>query len=156
MTSSFIVVADRGRLRMFAIENDAGSERLTSLADSLLVEPRLKASEKNSDRAGARDNSGDGIPATSTGEQMLAEREAEKRMLKFIGDSINALLHEHDVRRWLFAAPPEVHAAILDHVDSQFKNCLEESIKLDLVNVPIAELAQHFRLGQHAETDFRG
>ena len=60
---------------------------------------------------------------------------------------MNALLQEHHVERWYFAAPSEVNSAILEHVDSSFKAGLEENIKLDLVNVDMENLAGHFNIG---------
>jgi hypothetical protein len=153
MNQTFLVIADRGRLRMFSVEAAGARQRLTSLADTEMVEPRLKISEKYADQAGRRDNPGDSMEFGSTNEQLTIGLEEDKRLFEHIGKSINALLHEHAAERWLFAAPSEVNAAILQHVDSSLKAGLEENLKLDLVNVPNDELAQHFRINLGATTE---
>ncbi|HYF34474.1 MAG TPA: host attachment protein [Prosthecobacter sp.] len=146
MAHPFIVIADRGRLRMFSVEQVAAHLRLRPLADTQMVEPRLKTSEKYSDQAGSRDNPGDGMQFSGTDEQLTVGLEEDKRLFEHIGKSINALLHEHAVERWVFAAPAEVNAAILQHVEGKLKDRLEENVKRDLVNVDLENLARHFTI----------
>jgi hypothetical protein len=146
MSQLFIVIADRGRLRMFSAESTEARLRLRSLADTQLVEPRLKTSEKYADQAGRRDNPGDAMTFGSTNEQLTVGIEEDKRIFEHLGKSINALLHEHAAERWVFAAPSEVNNAILESVDASLKARLEENLKLDLVNVPTDEVAGHFNI----------
>ena len=146
MPTPFIIVADRGRLRMFASEKVNGRQRLRSLADARLVEPHLKASEKYSDQAGARSNNGDGLDFKGSDENMRLGIEEDKRIFEQVGHRINALLHEHAAERWMFAAPAEINGSILNFVEKPLVAKLQRNLQRDLVNVEPADLPSHFDL----------
>jgi hypothetical protein len=156
MAQPFIILADRGRVRMFAVEEVTGRHRLRSVADTLMVEPRLKISEKYADHAGARSHTGNGaIDFKNSDEQLGIGREEDKRLFEFIGDKINALLQEHGVERWHFAAPSESNASILEHVDPRLRSRLGENVKKDLVNVEIDNIAGHFNISLTLKAEAR-
>jgi len=119
MAPPFIVIADRGHLKFLAVETAGERQRFRTLSDTLMVEPRLKISERYSDQAGALQNSGD-------------------------GHGINALLEEHAVERWAFAAPPEHNAAILDQVLPHWRQRLGKNVQRNLVNSDQETVAKNF------------
>ena len=144
MAPPFIVIADRGHLKFLAVETAGERQRFRTLSDTLMVEPRLKISERYSDQAGALQNSGDGINASSTPEQLRAGIEENKRLYERIGHGINALLEEHAVERWAFAAPPEHNAAILDQVLPHWRQRLGKNVQRNLVNSDQETVAKNF------------
>jgi len=58
------------------------------------------------------------------------------------------LLQEYDVDHWMFAAPQEINAAILDHVETRWNDRLERNIFRDLVNQEASVLEEHFGMFQ--------
>jgi hypothetical protein len=156
MAQPFIILADRGRLRMFAVEEVTGRRRLRSVADTLMVEPRLKISEKYADHAGARSPGGNGsIDFKNSDEQLGISREEDKRLFEFIGQNINALIQEHGVERWHFAAPSESNAAILEQVDPRYRARMGDNVKKDLVNVEVDNIADHFNINLTLKAEAR-
>ncbi|MDZ4286823.1 MAG: host attachment protein [Prosthecobacter sp.] len=150
MATPFIVVADRGRLRMFSVETVGPRHRLRSLADVQPIASHLKIGEKYTDQAGARDNSGDALNAKGTLEKPRIAIEENKRLLEWLGKNITTLLREHGAENWMFAAPPEVNNAILEYVDSALKTRLTKNISRDLVNSDIENVAKQFGISLQA------
>lgn len=144
MPITFIIVADRGRLRMFSLDNSTEHPHLQPITDLRQTESHLKAGDKYSDRAGSFGNTSSAVQSTGAKENMGIELEEEKRLFTRIGQQITTLLQEHGAQRWLFAASAEINAAILDHVDPVWHASLERNIYRDLVHLDGDALQLHF------------
>jgi hypothetical protein len=49
------------------------------------------------------------------------------------------------VEGWSFAAPSEIHKAIVDLLPNEVRDRIVEHVKSDLVRTEAADLRQHFR-----------
>jgi hypothetical protein len=157
MPAIFIVIADRGHLRMFSKDKEdvAGRCRFRAITDLHMKEVHQKADDKYTDQAGSFGNPGVGVDAKGSSERMGVGLEDEKRLLERIGRQITALLQEHGAERWMFAAPSEINATILSHVDPVWNERLVHNVPRDLVHVQMDGLEVHFGALPKAGTSTR-
>jgi hypothetical protein len=72
-------------------------------------------------------------------------RLSPKRALTFLRIAHALKPSDVDSRRVLFAAPAEIHAAIVDLLPGDVRQRIVEHVKSDLVKVEPARLISHFR-----------
>jgi hypothetical protein len=126
---SLLVVTDRGRLVSY-LTDEAGEPRMFS--STTFMEGTRKLSERVTDQAGAFPNAG-GI-GTSTAERLPLEAEIEVRCFRSIAEEVDQLLATEEVATWGFAAPAEIHGAILDLLSREALERLAVQVRLDLVH----------------------
>jgi hypothetical protein len=126
---SLLVVADRGRLLSY-LTGDKPVPQLFS--SSTFKEGTKKLSELVTDQAGAFPNTGS--VGTSSAERLPLEAELEVRCFRRIAEEIDHLLATDEVTTWGFAAPSEIHGAILDFLSRDALERLAAQARLDLVN----------------------
>jgi hypothetical protein len=126
---SLLIVADRGRVRAYLTADAAVPSLLTSTS---FPEGTGKLSELVTDQAGAFPNTGS--VGTSSAERLPLKAEIEVRCFRRIADEIDHLLATRDVTTWGFAAPSEIHGAILDLISRDALERLASQVRLDLVN----------------------
>jgi hypothetical protein len=145
-TPPFIIVADRGLLKAYAVENTPARPAMPRLIGTLhLSEPHQRYAEKFSDQAGSFPNGGTGGQGNSVAERMTLDAEGEMRAFRRIAEEITALLQTHRPERWAFAAPSEINGAILNGLKPEWKERLSRNIPRDLVKIAAPELLAHFQ-----------
>lgn len=154
-SSHYIVIADRGHLKIFLERSAPGQSTpgLNEVQSLDFPQGRVSYVDNESDMAGRFQGSkqlgrGAGTPTARTGmsidERLPMEREAGRRQVDDVAKAIESFLQDHPTATWDFAAGPSGHNAILDHLSSQTKSRLRSSIPKNLVNQPTAELLGHF------------
>lgn len=150
MKSSFIIVADRGNLKAFRVEQvpNGRPPRLQLVQAFTLTEAHMKISEMNTDMAGR-------FPVGSTPSQSqgrhqngIAERhldiEIDKRIIKQLAEHISSVLRAEQPRSWSLAAPATINRALLEELEPAFVRLLANNIQADLVNVETSGLLDRF------------
>jgi hypothetical protein len=139
----FFVVADRGHIKAYHIEQSAGCSAAATLAEKLdLDEAHLKYEKRFTDQAGAfPSRSAPGI-ANGAAERMSMEGENNVRIYKHLAQQLVEWLKRYQPKFWGFAAPCEINHAVLHELPPEYHKNLILNLKHDLVKVPAAELLQ--------------
>jgi hypothetical protein len=78
----------------------------------------------------------------------VAERhydvENDRRLTKQLAQHIGQILRGQHVEWWSFAAPADIHEAIVNQLDPSVRNRIAEHVSADLVKIPASELLDHF------------
>jgi len=126
---SLLIVTDRGRMLSY-LTGDGGVPQLFS--STTFGEGTKKLSDLVTDRAGAFPNTGN--HGTSSAGRLSLIAEMEVRGFRNIAEEIDHLLATGEVTTWGFAAPSEIHGAILDFLSRDALERLATQVRLDLVN----------------------
>jgi len=73
------------------------------------------------------------------------ETETHRRIQKQLADQIVKIVSRNGKQGWSFAAPAEIHAAIIDLLPAAVRNRIVEHVKSDLVKTEPSKLPAHFR-----------
>ena len=141
---SLLIVADRGQLLAYAIDRSTRMPSLRLIDSTEFAEGHQRLSEQVTDKAGAFPVTGSGGQANAAAERMTLVAELDTRTLRRVADRITALLKEHCVESWDFAAPAEINRAILNSLQPSLRERLAQNLPLDLTHVPSKELLGHF------------
>ncbi|HEX5176381.1 MAG TPA: host attachment protein [Chthoniobacteraceae bacterium] len=150
MKSSFFIVVDRGNLKAYRAEKVPADRppRMQLVHALTLAEAHLKPTDIFTDEAG-------GFPTQTGagGRQMvqgnsIAERhydvENDRRLTKQLAQHIGKILRGQDVELWSFAAPADIHEAIVNQLEPSVRNRIAEHVAADLVKIPASDLLEHF------------
>jgi hypothetical protein len=146
--TSLIIVADRGSLKAYRVDETptrGPSLRLIQAFD--LTDAHGKLVDKVTDLAGrfpVSDGAG-GRHANSIAERTQLETETDRRIHKQLADQIVKIIDRSGKEGWSFAAPAEIHGAIVDLLPRAARDRIVEHVKSDLVKIESAKLASHFR-----------
>lgn len=141
---SFLIVADRGRLLSYRVDN-TGRSRTPRLVESLeLTEGRQQLREIVTDRMGGFPNVGTMGQGNSSAERMALVDELSLRTVRNIAGRMTEFLDKHSPEAWSFAAPCAINSTILEEMPSRWRNRLSHNRPLDLTKVPANELLDHF------------
>jgi hypothetical protein len=149
MKSSFFIVADRGNLKAYRAEKVPADRRprMQLVQAFTLTEAHLKPTDIFTDEAGAFPASGAGarqsFQVNSTAERHY-EVETDRRLVKQLAEHISSVIRQEKVDWWSFAAPSEIHDAVVEQLDPALRNHIAEHVASDLVNTPPPELLDHF------------
>ncbi|HYY12828.1 MAG TPA: host attachment protein [Chthoniobacterales bacterium] len=147
--TSFVIVADRGSLKAFRVEETPTRGPSLQLVQAFnLTDAHGKLSDKLSDLAGrfpVTNGAGAHRGAASIAERTQLENETDRRIYKQLADEITKVVSENSTEGWSFAAPAEMHSAIVDLLPARVRDRIIEHVKSDLVKVEPAKLAAHFR-----------
>jgi Protein required for attachment to host cells len=145
--TSLIIVADRGSLKAYSVDETPTRGPSLKLIQAFdLTDAHGKMSDKVTDLAGryaAADGAGVHHGA-STGESKL-ETETDRRIYKQLAEQIVKIIERSGKDSWSFAAPAEIHGAIVDLLPAAARNRIVEHVKSDLVKTEPAKLSSHFR-----------
>jgi hypothetical protein len=140
-----LIVADRGCLKLFRLEETPSFGRKVHLLETVRIDAAHgRYRDKFSDQAGAFPTGGTAGQGNSIGERMSMETEEETRIFRHLAVQMSAWLAEHH-GAWGFAAPPEINAAILKEIDPHLRERLTSNLPSDLIHVEGPRLLQHFR-----------
>jgi hypothetical protein len=146
--TSLIIVADRGSLKAYRVDETptrGPSLRLIQAFD--LTDAHGKLIDKVTDLAGrfpVSDGAG-GRHANSIAERTQLETETDRRIYKQLADQIVKIIDRSCKEGWSFAAPAEIHGAIVDLLPRAARDRIVEHVKSDLVKIESAKLPSHFR-----------
>lgn len=148
MPTSLVIVADRGSVKAYRVEETptrGPSLKLIQAFDVTDAHGRLI--DKLTDVAG-RFPVSDGISrqhhAASIAESKL-ETETDRRIHKQLADQIGRIVSDTGAEGWSFAAASEIHSAIVDLLPGRVRDRIVEHVKSDLVKIEPAKLSAHFR-----------
>jgi hypothetical protein len=146
--ASLVIAADRGSLKAYQVNETptrGPSLKLIQAFDVTAAHGRLI--DKVSDQAGrfpVSDGAGSHHGA-SISEATQLETETDRRINKELAEQITKIVNGSGKEGWAFAAPSEIHGAIVDLLPDRVRNRIVEHVKSDLVKVEPAKFPNHFR-----------
>lgn len=145
MRADLVIVADRGAVKACEVQQTSTSDAtLRVVADLRIDEGHRRLTDVYADQAGSFPNGGSNGNGNSVAERMGAEAEQEMKSFRAVARDIIGILETHKPVRWVFAAPSEINASILDGLRPALKESLVQNLRRDLTNTPPGELAAHF------------
>ena len=144
-----MIVTDRGSLKAYRVnETPTRGPRLQLVQAFNMTDAHGRFIDKVSDLAGrfpVTEGAGAHRGPTSIAERTQLATEMDRRIQKELADQITKVVSQNGKEGWSFAAPAEIHAAILDFLPSTVRQRIVEHVKSDLVKVEPARLISHFR-----------
>ena len=145
--TSLIVVADRGTFKAYRVdETPTRGPSLHLIQAFNITDAHGKMIDKVTDLAG-RYGVADGAGihhGASTADSKL-ETETDRRIYKQLADQIVKIIERRGKEGWSFAAPAEIHSAIVDLLPGNVRDRIVEHVKSDLVKTEPTKLPEHFR-----------
>ena len=144
MRSSFFIVADRGNLKAYRAEKVVPGRppRVQLVQAFTLTNAHFRPKDIFTDEAGSKPSGNLGVQNSTT--ERHYDIENNRRLTKQLATHINETLQEEQPDTWSFAAPSEIHEAVLEHVGPEWRKRLAEQVPADLVNTPAVDLLGHF------------
>jgi hypothetical protein len=146
--TSLVIVADRGSLKAYQVNETPTRGPSLKLVQAFdITDAHGRLGDKVTDLAGrfpVTEGAGTHRGPASIAESKL-QSETERRINKELADQIAKIINGSGKEGWSFAAPAEIHSAIVDLLPDRVRNRIVEHVKSDLVKVEPAKLANHFR-----------
>jgi hypothetical protein len=147
--SSLVIVTDRGSLKAYRVtETPTRGPSLQLVQAFNITDAHGRLVDKVSDLAGrfpVTEGAGARRGPASIAERTQLATEMDRRIQKELADQIVKIVSQNGKEGWSFAAPAEIHAAIVDFLPSGVRQRIVEHVKSDLVKVEPARLIGHFR-----------
>lgn len=145
--TSLVIVADRGSLKAYRVDETPTRGPSLHLIQAFdLTDAHGKLIDKVTDLAGRFPVSdGAGRHANSIAERTQLDTETDRRIYKQLADQIVKITGLSGKEGWSFAAPAEIHGAIVDLLPRAARDRIVEHVKSDLVKIESAKLPSHFR-----------
>jgi hypothetical protein len=147
--SSLVIVTDRGGLKAYRVnETPTRGPSLQLVQAFNITDAHGRLMDKVSDQAGrfaVSDGAGAHHGAASIAERTQFATETDRRIQKELADQITKIVSQNGKEGWSFAAPAEIHAAIVDLLPPAVRDRIVEHVKSDLVKVEPAKLISRFR-----------
>jgi hypothetical protein len=146
MKADLLIIADRAQMKTFRLApSPAGRSASLQLLDTFKIdEARGRYADEFTDNLGAFPNGGTNGQGNSSTERMDLAAENEMRSFRKLATRIEEIVRAEHPQRWAFAAPSEINGAILDGLATECRSTLAQNLRKDLVNLPTAELLEHF------------
>jgi hypothetical protein len=148
-SSSLVVVADRGGVKAYKVnETPTRGPSLQLVQAFNTTDAHGKLVDKVTDVAGRfaqTESAGMQRGQASVAERTQLDAEFDRRIYKQLADEITKVVKSDGVEGWSFAAPSEMHKAIVDLLPNEVRDRIVEHVKSDLVRIEPAQLRQHFR-----------
>jgi hypothetical protein len=129
--SSLVIVADRGSLRAYRVEETPTRGSRLELVQAFEVTDVM-------DAASTRHVT----PMTDWPE---LEAEMDRRVCKELAAEIAKTVEHHPGKGWSFAAPESIHRKIVEQLPPEIRERIVEHVESDLVKLPASALLSHFR-----------
>ena len=147
--SSLVIVTDRGGLKAYRVNPTPTRGPSLQLVQAFnITDAHGRLADKLSDLAGrfpmtngAGAHRGPGSIAERT--QMVTE--IDRRIHKELADQITKIVSDNGKEGWSFAAPAEIHGAVVEYLPAAVRDRIIEHVKSDLVKVEPAKLISRFR-----------
>jgi len=146
--SSLIIVTDRGSLKAYRVnKTPTRGPRLQLVQAFNITDAHGRLVDKVSDLAGRFPvSNGAGVRhGASIAERTQLATEMDRRIQKELANQIVKIVSGDGNEGWSFAAPAEIHSAIVDLLPPTVRNRIVEHVKSDLVKTEPAKLPAHFR-----------
>ena len=144
-----MIVTDRGGLRAYRVNATPTRGPSLQLVQAFnITDAHGRLIDKVSDQAGRFPVSGGAGAhhgAASIAERTNLATETDRRIQKELADQITKIVSQSGKEGWSFAAPAEIHSAIVELLPPAVRDRIVEHVKSDLVKVEPAKLAGHFR-----------
>jgi hypothetical protein len=135
--SSLIIVADRGSLKAYRVDETPARGPSLQLVHDIEItgsERELPFNVESSRRH-----------VSLISDWPALETETNRRIWKQLAGRIAMIVKSERVEGWSFAAEPAIHKAIVDLLPVQIRERIVEHVPSDLVKVEPAQLPSHFR-----------
>jgi Protein required for attachment to host cells len=146
--TSLIIVTDRGSFKAYRVnETPTRGPSLQLVQAFNITDAHGRLVDKVTDLAGrfpVSDGAG-GRHANSIAERTQLETETDRSIHKELADQIVKIVSSNGKEGWSFAAPSEIHAAIVDLLPAAVRDRIVEHVKSDLVKTEPSKLPAHFR-----------
>jgi len=147
--TSLVIVTDRGSLKAYRVTETPTRGLSLQLVQAFnITDAHGRLVDKLSDAAGrfpVTEGAGAHRGPASIAERTQLISEIDRRIQKELADQITQIVLRNGKEGWSFAAPAEIHAAIVDSLPSAVRQRIVEHVKSDLVKVEPARLISHFR-----------
>ena len=147
--TSLIIVTDRGSLKAYRVnETPTRGPSLQLVQAFNITDAHGRLVDKVSDLAGrfpVTDGAGAHRGASSIAERTQLVTETDRRIHKELADQIVKIVPSNGNEGWSFAAPAEIHAAIVGLLPAAVRDRIVEHVKSDLVKTEPSRLPAHFR-----------
>ena len=147
--SSLIIVTDRGSLKAYRVnETPTRGPSLQLVQAFNITDAHGRFVDKVSDLAGrfpVINGAGAHHGPGSIAERTHLATEMDRRIHKELADQITKIVSLDGKEGWSFAAPGEIHGAIVDLLPAAVRDRIVEHVKSDLVKVEPAKLVSRFR-----------
>ena len=147
--SSLVIVTDRGSLKAYRVDETPTRGPSLQLVQAFnITDAHGRLVDKLSDLAGrfpVSDGAGAHRGAASIAERTQLAAETDRRIQKELADQITKIVSSNGKEGWSFAAPSEIHSAIVDLLPPAVRDRIVEHVKSDLVKVEPAKLISRFR-----------
>ena len=150
--ATLVIVADRGTVKAFRVNETPNRGPGLQLVRAFnLTDAHGRYQDKLTDQAG-RFPVGDGGGQAGSGrhQNAIAERqgletENDRRIFKELAANITEVIKREAPEGWSFAAPSQLQPRIVELLPTDVRERIVEHVAADLVNLPVAELAERFR-----------
>ena len=129
--SSLIIVADRGSLRAYSVEETPTRGPHLELIQAFEVTDVMNAASMRH--------------RTPMTDWPQLEAEMERRASKELATEIAKIVRHSPGEGWSFAAPESIYAKIVEQLPPEIRERIVEHVESDLVKLPAAALRSHFR-----------
>ena len=147
--TSLIIVTDRGSLKAYRVnETPTRGPSLQLVQAFNITDAHGRLVDKVSDLAGrfpVTDGAGAHRGASSIAERTQLGTETDRRIHKELAEQIVKIVSSNGKEGWSFAAPAEIHAAIVGLLPAAVRDRIVEHVKSDLVKTEPSKLPAHFR-----------
>jgi hypothetical protein len=147
--SSLIIVTDRGSLKAYRVNETPTRGPSLQLVQAFdITDAHGRLVDKVSDLAGrfpVTASAGAHHGAASIAERTQLVTETDRRIQKELADQIVKIVSSNGKEGWSFAAPSEIHAAIVNLLPPAVRDRIVEHVKSDLVKTEPSKLPAHFR-----------
>ena len=129
--ASLIIVADRGSLRAYRVEQTPTRGPHLRLVQAFEVTDVMNAASMRH--------------STPMTDWPQLEAEMDRRICKELATEIAKIVERNPGEGWSFAAPKSIYAKIVEHLPREIRERIVEHVESDLVKLPAAALPSHFR-----------
>ena len=128
--TSLVIVADRGSLRAYRVEETPTRGPHLKLVQALEVTDVMNAASMRH--------------STPMTDWPQLEAEMDRRICKELATEIAKIVERNPGEGWSLAAPESIYAKIVEHLPPEIQERIVEHVKSDLVKLPAAALPSHF------------
>ena len=144
-----MIVTDRGSLKAYRVDETPTRGPSLQLVQAFnITDAHGRLIDKVSDVAGrfpVTEGAGAHHGPASIAERTQLATEMDRRIQKELAEQITKIVWQNGKDGWSFAAPAEIHTAIVDLLPLAVRQRIVEHVKSDLVKVEAARLVSHFR-----------
>jgi hypothetical protein len=130
-TSSLIIVADRGSLRAYRVEETPTRGPHLRLLQAFEITDVMSAPTMRH--------------STPMTDWPQLEAEMDRRICKELATEITKIVERNMGEGWSFAAPESIYWKIVDLLPPEICGRIVEHVESDLVKLPVEALLPHFR-----------